>query len=212
MATFAGEAVYVDDIPSPPNCLHGAFIYSTEPFARVKGMGFKTNNEPTKVAAVISYKDIPEEGENVGSKGFLGFEPLFADELTRCAGEPIAFVVIPYFQIFFCLLQILLIHDAYQFFSYIHLKMELNFQVAETQKLADSTANSALVNYETENLDPPILTVEEAVKKSSVFAVPPFFYPKQVGDFSKGMAEADHKILSAKVVFSIISIVSQHIL
>ncbi|PPD95426.1 hypothetical protein GOBAR_DD07506 [Gossypium barbadense] len=28
------EAVYEDDIPSPRNCLHGAFIYSTEPLAR----------------------------------------------------------------------------------------------------------------------------------------------------------------------------------
>ena len=31
------------------------------------------------------------------------------------------------------------------------------------------------------------------------FEVPPFLYPKHVGDISKGMAEADHKILSAEV-------------
>ncbi|KAI7752788.1 hypothetical protein M8C21_021740, partial [Ambrosia artemisiifolia] len=30
----SGEAVFVDDIPSPLNCLHGAFIYSTKPLAR----------------------------------------------------------------------------------------------------------------------------------------------------------------------------------
>ena len=29
----SGEAVYVDDIPSPTNCLHGAFIYETKPLA-----------------------------------------------------------------------------------------------------------------------------------------------------------------------------------
>jgi abscisic-aldehyde oxidase len=57
----------------------------------------------------------------------------------------------------------------------------------------------ALVNYDTENLELPILTVEEAVAKSSFFEVPPFLAPRQVGDFSKGMAEADHKILSAEV-------------
>lgn len=61
-------------------------------------------------------------------------------------------------------------------------------------------ANQAIVDYDTENLEPPILTVEEAVERSSFFEVPPVLQPKQVGDFSKGMAEADHKILSAKVL------------
>jgi abscisic-aldehyde oxidase len=60
-------------------------------------------------------------------------------------------------------------------------------------------SNLVVVDYDMENLEPPILTLEEAVKRSSFFEVPPFFYPKQVGDASKGMAEADHKILSAKV-------------
>ena len=57
-----------------------------------------------------------------------------------------------------------------------------------------------MVDYDLENLEPPILSVEEAVKRSSLFEIPPMFYPKQVGDISKGMAEADHKILSAKVL------------
>nr|XP_027081895.1 indole-3-acetaldehyde oxidase-like isoform X1 [Coffea arabica] len=159
----SGEAQYVDDIPSPPNCLHGSFIYSTKPLARVKGVDLISNNQLSGVAALISYKDIPERGENVGSVTMLGFEPLFADDLTRCAGEPIALVV------------------------------------AEKQKSADLAANSALVKYDTENLDPPILTVEEAVERSSFFEVPAFLYPKQVGDFSKGMAEADYTILSAEI-------------
>lgn len=57
----------------------------------------------------------------------------------------------------------------------------------------------AQVNYDTENLEPPILSVEEAVARSSFFQVPPFLAPRQVGDFSKGMDEADHRILSAEV-------------
>ena len=61
-------------------------------------------------------------------------------------------------------------------------------------------ARTALVEYDTENIYSPMLTVEEAVEKSSFFQVPPFFNPKQVGDFSKGMSEADHKILSAEVL------------
>nr|GME04137.1 abscisic-aldehyde oxidase-like [Ipomoea batatas] len=135
----SGEAVYVDDIPSPSNCLYGAFIYSTQPLAWVKGIKFKSNSVPDGVAAVITFKDIPTRGENIGSITMCGSEPLFADHLTRCAGDRIALV------------------------------------------------------------DPPILTVEDAVKKSSFFEVPPMLIPERVGDFSKGMAEADHKILSTKI-------------
>ena len=60
-------------------------------------------------------------------------------------------------------------------------------------------AKLAVVDYGVEDLEPPILTVEEAVRRSSFFDVPPFFYPKQVGDISEGMAEADHKIICAEV-------------
>ncbi|CAI9105908.1 OLC1v1004935C3 [Oldenlandia corymbosa var. corymbosa] len=158
----SGKAVYVDDIPSPPNCLYGAFIYSTKPLARIKGLDFKSGAQLSKVSAVITYKDIPEVGENVGSKTFFGFDPLFADEITRGAGELIAFVL------------------------------------AETQKSADIAASSAVVHYDTENMDPPILSVEEAVEKSSFFDVPPFLY-HNVGDFSKGMDEADHQLISAEI-------------
>lgn len=58
-----------------------------------------------------------------------------------------------------------------------------------------------MVDYDLENLEPPILTVEEAVKRSSLFEIPPVLYPKQVGDFSKGMAEADHRVHSTEVFF-----------
>ncbi|KAK1394503.1 indole-3-acetaldehyde oxidase-like [Heracleum sosnowskyi] len=156
----SGEAVYVDDIPSPSNCLHGAFIYSTKPLARVKNVRFKNKSPPDGVTAVITYNDIPSGGENIGSKTIFGTEPLFADDITRCAGQCLALVA------------------------------------AETQKLADRAASLSIVDYDTDNLDPPILTLEEAVEKSSFFEVPPFLYPAQIGDFSKGMAEADHKINS----------------
>lgn len=71
-------------------------------------------------------------------------------------------------------------------------------------------ANSAIVDYDIENIEPPILSVEDAVKRSSFFEVPPFLYPKHVGDISKGMAEADHKILSAEVhgIYLLLSCVS----
>ena len=93
LTNYAGEAVYVDDIPTLTNCLHGAFIYSTKPFARVKGIKLKPQSMADRVSALISFKEIP--GENIGAKNRLGSEPLFVDEFTRCAGQYIAFVVIP---------------------------------------------------------------------------------------------------------------------
>ncbi|KAI4305798.1 hypothetical protein L6164_029141 [Bauhinia variegata] len=159
----SGEAVYVDDIPSSTNCLHGAYIYSTKPLARIKNIKLKPELLMDGVKEIISSKDIPVGGENIGSKTIFGIEPLFADEIAKCVGDRLAFVV------------------------------------ADTQKLANLAANSAVVDYEVENLEPPILSVEEAINKSSLFEVPPFVNPKHVGDISKGMAEADHKIHSAKI-------------
>ncbi|POO01417.1 Aldehyde oxidase/xanthine dehydrogenase [Trema orientale] len=159
----SGEAVYVDDIPSPLNCLYGAFIYSTKPFARVKSIKFKSKQQPNGVVDLITFKDIPKAGENVGSKTIFGTEPLFADDLTECAGQRLAIVV------------------------------------ADTQKHADVAAKLAVIDYGVEDLGPPILSVEEAVRRSSFIEVPPYVYPEQCGDISKGMTEADHKIISAKI-------------
>ncbi|MQL74596.1 hypothetical protein Taro_006978 [Colocasia esculenta] len=146
----SGEAVYVDDIPSPRDCLYGAFIYSTKPMARVKDIKLRPISASDKIISIISVKDIPKGGKNVGSGSLLGEDPLFADSFTECAGQPICLVV------------------------------------AETQKLANAAAKHAEVIYEADSVGPPILTVEEAVK--------------QVGDFDRGMEEADHKILSAEIV------------
>ncbi|XP_050904044.1 abscisic-aldehyde oxidase isoform X2 [Lathyrus oleraceus] len=159
----SGEAVFVDDIPSPPNCLHGAYIYSSKPLARVKNIKLSPKLQLDGVRDVISSKDIPIGGENIGSKTIFGTEPLFVEEIARCVGDRLAVVV------------------------------------ADSQKLADMAANSTIVSYDIENLESPILSVEDAVKRSSFFEVPPFLFPKNVGDISKGMAEADHKILSAEL-------------
>ncbi|CAN8300899.1 unnamed protein product [Cochlearia groenlandica] len=161
----SGEAVYVDDIPSPNNCLYGAFIYSTMPLARIKAIRFKENRVPEGVIGIITYKDIPKGGVNVGTKGFFASDILFAEEITHCAGQIIAFLV------------------------------------ADSQKLADIAANLVVIDYDTEGLDPPILSVEEAVEKSSLFEVPPYLLHEPVGDVAKGMDEAEHKILGSKISF-----------
>nr|CAD1819669.1 unnamed protein product [Ananas comosus var. bracteatus] len=159
----SGEAVYVDDIPSPNDCLYGAFVYSTRPFAHVKSIEFHSSLAQQKIIKIVSIDDIPKGGSNIGASSMFGSDPLFADSLTEYAGQPLSVVI------------------------------------AETQRFANLAAKHAVVAYSTENLEPPILSVEDAVKRSSYFEVPSFVYPKEVGDYSKGMAEADHTILSAKV-------------
>ena len=90
---LAGEAVYVDDIPTPKDCLYGAFIYSSKPLAHVKGINFKSSLASTKVVSVVSAKDIPKGGENIGLGWFFGTEPIFADSLAEYAGQPLSLVV-----------------------------------------------------------------------------------------------------------------------
>ena len=92
--SYAGEAVFVDDIPSPPNCLHGAFIYSEKSLARVRSIKLSPELQLDGVKDIISSKDIPSGGENIGAKTIFGVEPLFAEEIARCVGERLAFVVI----------------------------------------------------------------------------------------------------------------------
>uniref|UniRef100_A0A8R7Q0G5 FAD-binding PCMH-type domain-containing protein n=4 Tax=Triticum TaxID=4564 RepID=A0A8R7Q0G5_TRIUA len=160
----SGEAVYVDDIPAPKDCLYGAFIYGTHPHAHIKGFNFKPSLAAQKVITVISAKDIPVGGKNIGtSYPMLGDEALFGDPVSEFAGQTVGIVI------------------------------------AETQKYAYMAAKQAVIEYSTENLEPPILTIEDAIKHNSYFHTPPYLAPQPVGDFDKGMSEADHKILSGEV-------------
>uniref|UniRef100_A0A0D3GPL5 aldehyde oxidase n=1 Tax=Oryza barthii TaxID=65489 RepID=A0A0D3GPL5_9ORYZ len=79
----------------------------------------------------------------------------------------------------------------------------LGVVIAETQRYADMAAKQAVVEYTTDGLKAPILIVEQAVQSNSYFQVPPERAPKQVGDFSNGMAEADHKIMSEEFVIGV---------
>ncbi|CAN6465039.1 unnamed protein product [Victoria cruziana] len=159
----SGEAVYVDDIPSPKDCLYGAFVYSTKPLAHVKKVELSSGSACQGFVTLVSVKDIPRGGKNIGSQSIFGTEPLFADDITEFVGQPLGLVI------------------------------------AETQKSARIAAENVSVYYDTENVESPILTVEEAVLRSSFFEAPPFLVPQQIGSFSKGMSEADRTIHSAEV-------------
>lgn len=70
--------------------------------ARIKRVGFIGNVLPVGVLAVITFKDIPHAGQNVGYISMFGTGLLFADEVTICAGQIIALVVSSNSNVFFC--------------------------------------------------------------------------------------------------------------
>jgi xanthine dehydrogenase molybdopterin-binding subunit B len=92
---FAGEAVYVDDIPSPPRCLHAAFVISTEPFAKLNGVDTEAALQSEGAVDYISVRDIPEGGKNIGSNNpwVNHIEPLFAEGTVNYVTEAIGVVV-----------------------------------------------------------------------------------------------------------------------
>ncbi|KAH9323776.1 hypothetical protein KI387_018415 [Taxus chinensis] len=159
----SGEAVYVDDIPSPENCLYGAYVYSKKALALIKKVDVKHALESPSVVSYISSTDIPKQGKNVGAEALFGGEILLAEDTVECFGQPIGLMV------------------------------------AKTWHDAKRAADRVRVDYDCETLGPPILSVEDAGEKKSFFQVPEWYAPKPVGDFSKGMSEADHEIESAEV-------------
>eukprot|EP01018_Ginkgo_biloba_P006625 Gb_10655 [translate_table: standard] len=89
----AGEAVYVNDIPSPANCLHGAFVYSEKALALLKNVDIKPALESPRVVCYISSNDIPKQGRNVSVETHFGKEILFAEDTVECVGQPIGLMV-----------------------------------------------------------------------------------------------------------------------
>lgn len=89
----SGESVYVNDIPSPENCLYGAFVYSEKALALVNKVDVRHAIESPGVVAYISASDIPKEGRNVGADTIFGTEVLFAEDIVEYVGQPIGLMV-----------------------------------------------------------------------------------------------------------------------
>ncbi|XP_057820300.2 indole-3-acetaldehyde oxidase isoform X2 [Cryptomeria japonica] len=89
----SGEAVFVDDIPSPDNCLYGAFVYSKKALALIKKVGVKDAFQSPSVVSYITFTDIPKQGRNIGLDGFFGEDILLAEETVECFGQPIGLMV-----------------------------------------------------------------------------------------------------------------------
>lgn len=90
----SGEAVYVDDVPSPDHCLYAAFVPSTEAFAKVKLIDTELAIASSGVVAFISAKDIPKGGANVAAVSrYFERESLFATDYVEYVGHPLGIMV-----------------------------------------------------------------------------------------------------------------------
>jgi xanthine dehydrogenase large subunit len=84
----SGQAVYVDDIPTPEDCLHVYIAISTHAHANVGAVEFSTARQSEDVVAVISADDVPGTND-IGP--VISDEPLFAigaaGGVVECEGQ-----------------------------------------------------------------------------------------------------------------------------
>ncbi len=84
-----GRAVYIDDIPVPPDCQETALVLSPHAHARIVSIDVSEAAGMPGVSAVVSAQDIP--GKNDIAPVFAD-EPLLADATADYAGMPVAAV------------------------------------------------------------------------------------------------------------------------
>ncbi|KAH6555359.1 hypothetical protein KP509_1Z262600 [Ceratopteris richardii] len=157
----AGEAVYVDDIPSPDQCLFAAFVTCTKASAKIKKIDPKQALASVGVTTFISASDIPVGGVNVGAFVFGAPENLFADGFSEYIGHPVGVVV------------------------------------ADSVEHARAAAHLVEIQYDGDAS--PILTIEDAVSKGSLFSVPTFASKVSIGKVEHGLLEADYQVSDAEV-------------
>ena len=80
----SGEAIYLDDIPTPADCLSVYIAYSSHAHAQIKNLDLTAVKTCPGVVAVLSVADIP--GINDVSPIF-GDDPIFADSLVEYASK-----------------------------------------------------------------------------------------------------------------------------
>ena len=84
-----GRAVYIDDIPVPPNCQETALVLSPHASALILSVDASEAATMPGVSAVVSAQDIP--GDNDIAPVFVN-EPLLAEGSADYAGMPVAAV------------------------------------------------------------------------------------------------------------------------
>lgn len=86
----SGEAVYVDDISAPDNCLHLYAAMSSDAHARLVGLDITAVRRAPGVVLVLTAADIP--GRNDVSPTGIGDDPCLAEGVIHFLGQPL-FVV-----------------------------------------------------------------------------------------------------------------------
>jgi len=82
-----GRAVYLDDMPLPPDTLEAALVLSRHPHARIRGIDLAAALAVPGVVAAVTAADIPGVND-IGP--ILKGEPALADGLAEYAGQPLA--------------------------------------------------------------------------------------------------------------------------
>ena len=86
----AGEAVYVDDIPTPENTLHLAFGLSTVARGKIQRMDLRPVAQSAGVVSVLTCADLPAANDVSPA---AGDEPMLADGDVHYVGQPVFLVV-----------------------------------------------------------------------------------------------------------------------
>ena len=86
-----GAAQYIDDIPEPAGCLHGALGLAARAHARIEAMDLSAVRAAPGVVAVLTAADIP--GENDVSPTHRHDEPIFAQTEVLFHGQPLFAVI-----------------------------------------------------------------------------------------------------------------------
>lgn len=87
-----GEAQYTDDIPPLKNELHGCWVLSTKPHAKIKSIDYSVALDMPGVVDYVDKNDMPSaEANKFGAPHFD--EVFFADGVVHTAGQPIAMVL-----------------------------------------------------------------------------------------------------------------------
>ncbi|UNI24600.1 hypothetical protein JDV02_010334 [Purpureocillium takamizusanense] len=87
-----GEAQYTDDIPALKNELHGCWVLSTKPHAKIKSIDYSKALDMPGVVDYIDRNDMPSaEANKFGAPHFD--EVFFAEDKVHTAGQAIAMVL-----------------------------------------------------------------------------------------------------------------------
>ncbi|CAF1623452.1 unnamed protein product [Rotaria magnacalcarata] len=85
-----GEAKYIDDMPSLPNTVYGAFVLATQPNARIKNIDLGAASKVPGFVSFVNHDDV--QGSNM-TGDVVHDEEVFVSSVTPCVGAVIGIVL-----------------------------------------------------------------------------------------------------------------------